>query len=133
MPSAVDDSTRISCKTDSNLIQLRVFNHKILSKYFQSHKEDNTVLLLAAVFYCVWATNLVFAVCELGQRFSNAFSEIDGWIGELDWYLLPIEIKRILPTIILYVEQPFVVEFFGSMSCSREQFKKVGQCQDFVN
>lgn len=101
--------------------------------FFQSHNEDNTVLLLEAMFYGIWAVNLVLAVCELGQRFSNSFSEIDDRIGKLDWYLLPIEVKRMLPTIILYAEQPLIVTFFGSMSCCREQFKKVCQGQDFVS
>lgn len=87
-------------------------------------------MLLEAIFYGFWATNLVFAACELGQRLSNAFSEIDGRIGELDWYLLPIEIRRMLPTIILYAELPLVVQFFGSLTCCREQFKKVSQCQE---
>lgn len=77
------------------------------------------------MFFGIWIINLIFAVCELGQRISNAYGEIEDRIWQLDWYLLPIEIKRMLPTIILYAQRPSVIDFFGSMFCCREQFKKV--------
>lgn len=78
------------------------------------------------IFYGTWAVSMVYAACELGQRFSKLFSEVDDVVGRhLDWYLLPIEIKRMLSIIIINSQRPCVIEFFGSFSCSREQFKKV--------
>ena len=82
-------------------------------------------MILESIFYGVWVLNLVFAACELGQRFRNAFSDIDDSIFQLDWYLLPYELQKHLPIIVNYAQQPLVVRFFGSYSCSRDQFKKV--------
>lgn len=69
---------------------------------------------------------LVFIACELGQRINNAFDEIDSTIEQFDWYLFPIEVKRILPMIIVIAQQPIALECFGSIACSREIFEKVG-------
>lgn len=83
------------------------------------------VLMFQSVLYGFCGVVLVFVACEMLQRFSNAFGEIDGEIEQLNWYLLPVDIQRILPTIKLYTQQAVAIEFFGSMSCCREQFQKV--------
>lgn len=67
----------------------------------------------------------MFVVCELSQRASNAFEVIDDKIGEMDWYLFPEGIKRMIPTIIQNLHQPVVLKCFGSTVCSREAFKMV--------
>lgn len=72
----------------------------------------------------------MFSACELGQRFSNGFDEIDDTVGQLDWYLLPIIIQKILPGTIQYTQQRFAVTFFESFSCSREQFKKASMTRE---
>lgn len=84
-------------------------------------------MLFESVFCGVWALNLVFTACEFGQRLSNAVSGIDDVLIQIDWYRLPIKIQRALPAIILYAQEPAAIDFFGSLSCSREQFKKVSQ------
>lgn len=67
----------------------------------------------------------VFIICELGQRMNNDFHEIHNTIDRLDWYLFPIKIQRMLPTIIANAQQPILLECFGSITCTRETFKKV--------
>lgn len=69
---------------------------------------------------------LVFIACELGQRITDAFDGIDCTIDQLDWYLFPIEIKRVLPIIIVSAQQPVSVGCFGSIICIRVVFKNVG-------
>lgn len=72
-----------------------------------------------------YAFGTLFVACELGQRASNAFDEINDVIGQFDWYLFPDELKKILPIIMQFAQRPVDVEFFGSISCSREVFKRV--------
>ena len=67
----------------------------------------------------------VFVACELGQRVTNAFHVISLTIEEMNWYLLPIEIQQILPTIIARSQDPVTLECFGSIKLSREVFKQV--------
>lgn len=82
-------------------------------------------MLTEVIYFTTHAIVMVFLTCEHAQRFTNAFSGIDDVFDQLDWYLLPIEIKRILPTVILYVQQPVKVVFFGSFSCDRELSNRV--------
>lgn len=68
---------------------------------------------------------MVFIVCELGQRMTDAFEKIDISMDHLDWYLFPIEIQRQLPMIIVVAQQSVLLESFGSIGCTREVFKNV--------
>lgn len=82
-------------------------------------------MLLQSIFYGVLAIALVFGACKIGQRLSNTFNEINVAFCQLQWYLYPLEIQQTLVPTLIYVQQPVVIEFFGSISCSAEQFKKV--------
>lgn len=73
----------------------------------------------------IFALALVFIICELGQRMSDTFDEIDSTLDKSDWYLFPIEIKRMLPMIIANAQEPVSLECFGSIICSRNTFKNV--------
>lgn len=70
---------------------------------------------------------MVFFSCEIGQRFSDAYKEIDDKIDEFNWYLMLMKIQRILPIIMINTQQPIFIECFGSSTCSRETFKKVNE------
>lgn len=62
---------------------------------------------------------------ELGQVFSNSFDEIKEEVGQINWYLFPIGIQRMLPITIANVQQPVLIKSFGNILCLRDQFKKV--------
>lgn len=82
-------------------------------------------MLLQATFFGVLSTALTFATCEIGQRLQSTFTEIEDTVYQLQWYLYPIQIQRMLIPITIYTQQTVVIQFFGSIACSREQFKKV--------
>lgn len=86
-------------------------------------------VLLNATLNGLLAFALVFIACELGQKMTDAFEEIDTTIGQIDWYLFPIEIKRMMLTIAANTQQPVTLECFGSIACTREVFRKVGITQ----
>lgn len=92
---------------------------------FQLHHETNIFILFGLMLEVVFAFGLVFIVCEIGERISTAFNEIDDVIDQFKWYLLPAEVQRMLPTIILNVQQKVALKCFGSISCQREAFRKV--------
>lgn len=73
----------------------------------------------------IYAFGVIFAASEMGQRLQQAFDECSDIIYQLDWYLFPAEIQRILPIIINFSQQPIIFECFGSMVCDRETFKYV--------
>lgn len=71
------------------------------------------------------AFSLVFFTCELGQRFSSGFDALNDRVVRLKWYSFPRDVQRMLPIIMLGVQQPVTIECFGSIVCSRETFKRV--------
>lgn len=74
------------------------------------------------MFDVIWS---VFIACELGERACEMFGSVDGTVAEIDWYLYPIEIKRILPVIMITTQKDIYIELFGSITASRETFKRV--------
>lgn len=81
--------------------------------------------LLLLILCGIFALALVFIVCELGQRMTNAFDKINSSINNLNWCLLPMNMKRMLPLIIANAQQPVTLECFGEIACTREVFKNV--------
>lgn len=83
--------------------------------------------------YGIWAFGTLFFCCEIGQRGTNLFEEIDDKIAQIDWYLFPNDMKVTLLIIIMTAQQPVDIECFGSFSCKREVFKKVSKKKEDLN
>lgn len=63
---------------------------------------------------------------------SGAYSEIDYEINQLDWYLFPFEVWKILPIIMMNAQKPVKFECFGNtILCDRESFKNVCKTHEF--
>lgn len=73
----------------------------------------------------LWCFFIIFSYCELGERFSGQFDEINKIIDECNWYLLPIEMQRMLPTIMMTTQKRIYLEGFLNVKLIRETFKKV--------
>lgn len=100
-------------------------NNSYFSIEFQSKDEKNLLTLLLTVFVACYGLSILFLACELSQRLGNAFTEIDRMIEQFDWYLFPLNIRRMLPIIIAVAQEPVNLECFGSISCNRAVFQKV--------
>lgn len=84
--------------------------------------------LLLLILSGIFALTLVSIACELGQRLNNAFDRINLTIDRFNWYLLPNEVKRVLPVVIVIAQQPVSLKCYGSIVCTRDVFKDV--CND---
>lgn len=71
---------------------------------------------------------LVFICCELAQRITNKFDEINAQIDKFKWYSFPLKVQKILPTLMVNAQQPVDLECFGSIACNRETFQRVSSC-----
>lgn len=86
---------------------------------------ENFMVMMLPIINATFGSAVVFVTSELGQRMTDAFNEIDFILSQLDWYLFPGEMQRMLPTIIADAQQPVELKCFGSIGCSREVFKNV--------
>lgn len=85
-------------------------------------------MLWQSIFLFFGMFGTVFVVCEIGHQLTLlAFENIDYDFEQLDWYLFPIEVQRMLPSILIGVQKPIFVGCFGIVEASRDQFQKVNQ------
>lgn len=130
------DSNRISSvffhyksffNNGKELINLMYFLHSnIFDAFtFQSEPQVDIAALIAIAGQTVWTFIFIFIYCELGQRVSEEFNGPYDAICQLRLHLFPIEIKRMLPIIILGAQQPIDLRGYGNFSCNRDSFKSV--------
>lgn len=80
---------------------------------------------MKSICYGILAWAVVSIACEICQQFSDILNEVNDELAQLDWYLFPTKIQRMLPVIIDNVQKDVSVESFGIVSLNREQLKKV--------
>lgn len=68
---------------------------------------------------------LVFISCELAERITDEFDNINDILDQSDWYLLPFKIRQLLPIVMINTQQSVYLQCFGGIPCNRETFKKV--------
>lgn len=92
---------------------------------FQITDDINTVELFESTVYGCCAFTEILFTSEIGQIFGDRFEEINIKIDELDWYLLPMKIQRMLPTAMINMQESTLITCFGTLTCSRETMKMV--------
>lgn len=97
----------------------------LLSLAFQSKDIIDPVILWKSIFYLGSVVGLIFFSCEVGQQITNLFEEIADRFDLLSWYLFPIKVQRLLPTVTINMNETIVVGCFGMLNGSRDQLKKV--------
>ena len=81
--------------------------------------------LIGPLSELLWSFGLVWIFCNLCEKLSTAFDEVYHVIDQLDWYMYPSEMAKILPIVFVNAQRRVVVECFGSIPCSLGTFKKV--------
>lgn len=99
--------------------------------WFQSKPEIDSVVVMVSIVDGFDMITALLAICELCQRLSDAFEDIEDNFGKLMWYRCPSEVKQTLPIVLNMLQQPMEFKCFGSLTSSRDSFKKV--CQTWMN
>lgn len=82
-------------------------------------------MLVTNFCYASSACGFVYIICDTGECTSNAFDEIGDLIWQTQWYFHSNKIQQLLPTIMIAVQKPVAIKFFGSLSCNRKSLEKV--------
>lgn len=80
-----------------------------------------------AIIYGCLIFALVILPCEIGQRLTDTFDEINFQFEQLRWYLLAIEIRRMVTTTMIFAQKSIIFECYGVLFCNRDQLKTVNQ------
>lgn len=92
---------------------------------FCLQNENDTVMVITLLSQGLSFLAIIFIACEIGNRLTYAFIEVSEEIDRIDYHLLPIEMRKMLPTILIYTRKSVALHGFGSIKYTRETFKKV--------
>lgn len=73
----------------------------------------------------IWTFVIMFFYCEAGERVTHQFNIFHEEISHSDWYLFPIETRRMFIVILLNTQEPTIIQGYANAVCTREAFKKV--------
>lgn len=103
--------------------QLTIDNFLFIA--MQSANHTDTMMLLMAFGYAVITLGSVFFLCEITQRSCDGFNRFDQVIQQTDWYMYPMQLKKLVPIVLIVVQKPVELQCFGGITCDRELFKRV--------
>lgn len=69
---------------------------------------------------------MLLALCQSVVSWVNeSFDEYNDKVNQFDWYAFPMNIQRVLPMILNFIQQPIKVTCFGRAACDRDLLKYV--------
>lgn len=119
-------------------IKLLLFEAKFKLKhlklfFFQKWQNNwNAMEMVISVIMLFHAIVINFLICEHGQWVTNQYAQLHDELDACDWYLLPIELRRLYFIFLLNTEQPVHLQCYVDIRCSRNTFKKVRQLKLFL-
>lgn len=108
-----------------NKIQFQMFAFQFIGILFGLQHAETVIDFFLPIALAGWSFCTILLICELGERLTTKFDEIDLEICFWNWYLFPNEIQRMLPIIIVGTQEPVVGAGFGNVSCTRAAFQRV--------
>lgn len=109
------------------LLRVIIFIFIIISLTFTLLKKDNLDLniQLALSVLVFLSFSIIFAFCELGSQVTNQFNALDEKLCQSIWYLLPIEVQRMILIFMLDAQHAMFLRGYGNIECTRNAFKNV--------
>lgn len=84
-----------------------------------------SIKLMKPLLMVFWSFFVIYLFCELGERVSSQFDELSDAIYQSEWYEFPMDVRRVLPILMMAAQKQVVPRGFGNLLCTREFFKKV--------
>lgn len=72
-----------------------------------------------------WSFAQIFLFCELGERLTEQFDEIDKEILNIEWYTFPTDVQKVILMVMNATKRPVMLCGIGSIRCTRMGFKDV--------
>lgn len=86
---------------------------------------ESIIGIVRSLTLIFWSFALIFFFCHSCQSVTDRFSQLDNAVYHCEWHSYPIKVQRILPIIMLALQQPVVFHGFGNVFYTREAFKNV--------
>lgn len=86
---------------------------------------SNRIDMMSSLVLGFWSIMSIFFFCELGEQMTNQFDAFYDELNQCQWYSFPIELQRMMTTVILNAQQSAIIGGFGNTLCTRFSFNKV--------
>lgn len=73
----------------------------------------------------LYAFSNIFAYCEMGERISGSFGEIENLVNEMDWHLFPIQTQRLMLMLLMGTQRSVKFMGYGNFPANRITMKSV--------
>lgn len=77
------------------------------------------IIVLAVLFECT------YFLCNFGQKLTNEFENISDSVYKMHWHLMPIEVRKKLPTIMAVAQRPVYIKGFARIQGTHEFYESV--------
>lgn len=67
----------------------------------------------------------IFLLCNNGEEVSSEYDTIGDAFFECAWYMFPIKLQNVMPTILIYAQEDVQMAGLGGLPCTRDTFKQV--------
>lgn len=91
----------------------------------QQHDEFDLIAIFTSFSGLICALGFVFAKCEIIERISSKFDDINNMINQIGWHSCPFQIQKMLPVVMMSTQQTVEFEIFGSIKANRGTFQIV--------
>lgn len=92
------------------------------------NNESSFAALITPITVLCLLLGFFYVPCELMEKISSEFDDINDAINQFHWYLLPLQIRKMLPIVMMSSQETVGFECFGSFNVSRELFEKLVNC-----
>lgn len=67
----------------------------------------------------------ILIVCEFGHQLTSQFNRFDERLCHSKWYLLPMDLQKMLVIVMTNTQQPAYLHSYGNIELTRNSFKEV--------
>lgn len=114
----------VECLIYWELIYVNV-HYSLFTTNLQSKATPNSMIIVTLLSEMFSSIIFILIFCEVGEKVSQMFVEIDREIIHIQWFWFPIEVQRYFVIILSFGQKTVCLNGFGSISGSREVFKHV--------
>lgn len=104
-------------------IQL-IYSSTMWTSAFQLFEDQSMEVAQQMVSEIALLSSLFF-LCEIGDYVMQRYENIRYSIYQLNWYTLPLDLQRKLPTILAMTEKNIYIRGFARFHCTRTVFSQV--------
>lgn len=117
----------LSIQRNPSIYQINLLKNNFVFNFSpkMNFNPENLYEVITSLLVLFWGLFAVFFFCECGKIVSTQFTMFDHDLWQCNWYLFPIEMRRLLALVMSNTQNPATLFSYGNFECTRDTFKRV--------